>query len=60
MRSHEVRAQQLMADPLFEIGNHSEAHRNLRLLQDAKLHNEVIGPRRAYEAIRMRLPNRSA
>ena len=55
MRSHEVRAQQLMADPLFEIGNHSEAHRNLRLLEGAKLHNEVIGPQRAYEAIRARL-----
>lgn len=54
MRSHEVRAQQLMADPLFEIGNHSEAHRNLRLLQGAKLHDEVIGPQRAYEAIRTR------
>ncbi len=36
MRSHEVRAQQLMADPLFEIGNHSEAHRNLRLLEGAQ------------------------
>ena len=30
LRSHEERARQLMADPLFEIGNHSEAHRNLR------------------------------
>jgi peptidoglycan/xylan/chitin deacetylase (PgdA/CDA1 family) len=55
MRSHEQRAQQLMADPLFEIGNHSEAHRNLRLLQGTRLHNEVIGPLRAYEAIRTRL-----
>ena len=52
MRSHEVRAQQLMADPLFEIGNHSEAHRNLRLLDGAKLHDEVAGPQRAYETIR--------
>jgi peptidoglycan/xylan/chitin deacetylase (PgdA/CDA1 family) len=55
MRSHELRAQQLMADPRFEMGNHSEAHRNLRLLQSTSLHDEVIGPRRAYEAIRMRL-----
>jgi peptidoglycan/xylan/chitin deacetylase (PgdA/CDA1 family) len=55
MRSHEQRAQQLMADPLFEIGNHSEAHRNLRLLQGKRLHDEVIGPQRAYEAIRTRL-----
>lgn len=55
MRSHEERTQQLMADPLFEIGNHSEAHRNLRLLEGAKLHDEVIGPQRSYEAIRTRL-----
>ena len=55
MRSHEERTQQLMGDPLFEIGNHSEAHRNLRLLEGAKLTNEVVGPQRAYEAIRTRL-----
>lgn len=55
MRSHDERTQQLMADPLFEIGNHSEAHRNLRLLEGAKLHDEVVGPQRAYEAIRTRL-----
>lgn len=55
MRSHETRTQQLMADPLFEIGNHSEAHRNLRLLTGAKLTAEVSGPQRAYEAIRAKL-----
>ena len=55
MRSHEERTQQLMSDPLFEIGNHSEAHRNLRLLEGTKLHDEVIGPQRSYEAIRTRL-----
>ena len=55
MRSHEERTQQLMSDPLFELGNHSEAHRNLRLLEGTKLHDEVIGPQRSYEAIRTRL-----
>src|SRR6185369_10560821 len=55
MRSHEARTQQLMGDPLFEIGNHSEAHRNLRLLTGAKLTAEVAGPQRAYEAIRAKL-----
>jgi peptidoglycan/xylan/chitin deacetylase (PgdA/CDA1 family) len=55
MRSHEERTQQLMSDPLFEIGNHSEVHRNLRLLDGAKLHDEVAGPQRAYAAIRTRL-----
>ncbi|MEI9902062.1 MAG: polysaccharide deacetylase family protein [Hyphomicrobium sp.] len=55
MRSHEERTQQLMADPLFELGNHSEAHRNLRLLDGVRLSNEVIGPQRAFEDIRTRL-----
>lgn len=55
MRSHEDRTRQLMADPLFEIGNHSEAHRNLRRLDGLRLRDEVLGPQRAYESIRMRL-----
>jgi peptidoglycan/xylan/chitin deacetylase (PgdA/CDA1 family) len=52
MRSHAERARQLMSDPLFELGNHSEAHRNLRLLHDAALTEEIAGPQRAYEALR--------
>jgi len=55
MRSHEDRTQQLMSDPLFELGNHSEAHRNLRLLSGQRLHDEVAGPQRAYAAIRAHL-----
>ncbi len=38
-----------MADPLFEIGNHAEAHRNLRLLTGNALIEEIEGPQRAYE-----------
>lgn len=52
MRSHVERTEQLMADPLFELANHSEAHRNLRLLQGERLREEVAGPQRAYETIR--------
>jgi peptidoglycan/xylan/chitin deacetylase (PgdA/CDA1 family) len=55
MRSHEERTQQLMADPLFEIGNHAEAHRNLRLLEGKRLRDEVAGPQHAYATIRARL-----
>jgi peptidoglycan/xylan/chitin deacetylase (PgdA/CDA1 family) len=58
MRSHEERTQQLMADSLFEIGNHSEAHRNLRLLSGQRLQDEVLGPQRTYETIRTRLSQR--
>ena len=52
MRSHDARFPQLMTEPLFEIGNHAEAHRNLRLLSGAPLQEEISGPQRAYEAIR--------
>ncbi len=55
LRSHEERARQMMSDPLFEIGSHSEAHRNLRRLDGQRLSKEILGPRQAYEAIRGRL-----
>lgn len=52
LRSHETRTRQLMSDPLFEIANHSAAHRNLRLLSGARLGEEIEAPQRAYEAVR--------
>jgi peptidoglycan/xylan/chitin deacetylase (PgdA/CDA1 family) len=52
MRSHLARIEQLMSDPLFEIANHAEAHRNLRLLTGDILQDEILGPQRAYENIR--------
>ena len=55
MRSHASRMQQIMADPRFEIANHSEAHRNLRLLEGGALKEEILGPQRAYEAARQSL-----
>lgn len=51
LRSHETRARQLIADPLFEIANHAAAHRNLRLLTGKRLREEIDGPQRAYEAV---------
>jgi peptidoglycan/xylan/chitin deacetylase (PgdA/CDA1 family) len=58
MRSHAERAQQLMSDPLFEIGNHSEAHRNLRHLSGARLDDEILSPERAFENLRRNLTER--
>ncbi len=55
MRSHEERAQQLILDPLFEIANHAEAHRNLRLLSGKALTREILGPQQSYETLRARL-----
>ena len=55
LRSHLSRSEQLMTDPLFEIGNHAEAHRNLRKLDGPALSDEILGPQRAYENIRTHL-----
>jgi len=58
MRSHGTRAEQLLADPLFEIANHSWSHKNLRQLQDGECQREIVWPQRAYEATRERLAAR--
>jgi peptidoglycan-N-acetylglucosamine deacetylase len=50
--SHPARIEQLMADPLFEIGNHTETHANLRLLQPAAIQQQVLAPQKAYEDAR--------
>lgn len=59
MRSHAERTQQLMADPLFEMANHGEAHRNLRLLAGNALKEEIDGPQRSFEVQRAALGARS-
>ena len=55
MRSHQARTEQLMTDPLFEMGNHSDTHPNLRKLDGPALQTEVLGPQRAYRATVQRL-----
>ncbi len=55
MRSHQARSEQLMTDPLFEFANHSDTHRNLRKLEGATLHEEILAPQRVYEGYRERL-----
>ena len=55
MASHQTRTEQLMLDPLFEIGNHTETHANLRLLTPAAVRQEVLAPQKVYEDTRARL-----
>lgn len=55
MLSHDARARQLMTDPLFEIANHSETHKNLRKINGTALQTEIIGPQKAYAGIRAKL-----
>jgi peptidoglycan/xylan/chitin deacetylase (PgdA/CDA1 family) len=52
MLSHRDRAQQLIADGLFEVANHAWAHRNLRNLSGRALTDEVRNVQLAYEQVR--------
>ena len=51
MRSHEERALQLMADPLFEIGNHAWTHGNLRVLRGRRMKNQILWTQAQYELL---------
>ncbi len=46
--THPERAQQLMADPLFEIGDHTWDHANLRLVSGGQLNDEIVNAQAAY------------
>ena len=59
MRTHPERSQQLIADPRFELANHSEAHRNLRRLSGSALQREILLPQAAYETLRAKLQSRA-
>ncbi|MBU2549653.1 MAG: polysaccharide deacetylase family protein [Proteobacteria bacterium] len=55
MRSHAERTMQIMADPLFEIGNHGWAHRNFRLIDERRMREEAVWVQAQYELIREKL-----
>lgn len=60
MRSHPERTQQLMADPLFEIGNHAWTHGNLRVLKGLEMQQQVLWTQAQYELVREELHKRLA
>ena len=53
--THAERAQQLIADPLLEIGSHGWAHRNVRGLTGRALIDEIRGPEPAFQTQRAAL-----
>lgn len=59
LRSHEEKALQLMADPLFEIGNHGWTHENLRVITGQKMLDQIVWTQAEYQRIRAIL-NRKA
>ncbi len=51
MRSHPEKTMQLMADPLFEIGNHGWNHKNFRHLDRKEAENQVLWTQAQYELL---------
>lgn len=58
LRSHPERSEQLIADRLFEIGNHGDGHRDARHLAGRRLKDELLSPQASYRAVRTRLSQR--
>jgi len=60
MLTHAPRAQQVMSDALFEVGNHSWEHRNLRVIEDSSaLDDEIVRPIATYRHLRNKLTERA-
>ena len=59
MRSHPERTMQLMADPLFELGNHAWTHGNLRVLSGQDVEDQIQWTQAQYEILRAELLSRS-
>lgn len=52
MQTHPERAQQLLADPNFEVGNHAWTHGNLRVLKGGELREQILWAQAEYQAQR--------
>ena len=55
MRSHPEKTMQLMADPLFEIGNHAWTHGNMAVLKGQKMREQIVWTQAQYELLRDKL-----
>ena len=60
MRSHPERAMQLIADPLFEVGNHAWTHGNMRLMDAEKVEQQIAWTQREFALLRAALARRAA
>ena len=59
LMTHPRRAAQLMADPRFELGNHSWSHANARKISTRRFRNEVAWTQAAYSHTRAALRSRA-
>lgn len=55
MQSHPDKARQLMADPLFEIGNHTWTHADCRHIEADRILDQVLRAQAQYELLREEL-----
>ncbi len=55
MQLHPDKAMQLMADPLFEIGNHTWSHANLRVMGRKEQRQQILLTQAQYRELRRRL-----
>ena len=51
MRSHPDKAMQLMADPLFEVGNHAWTHGNFALMDETEVREQIDWTQAQYELL---------
>ena len=58
MRSHPEKTQQIMADPLFEVGNHSWSHRDFRAITPGQMQQQILWTQAEYELLREELHSR--
>lgn len=59
LKTHPERAMQLMADPLFEVGNHAWTHGNFGVLDPERMREQVLWTMVQYEALRRELAARA-
>jgi peptidoglycan/xylan/chitin deacetylase (PgdA/CDA1 family) len=55
MQSHPDKAMQLMADPLFEVGNHTWSHANLRMIGREEQRLQILLTQAQYRELRRQL-----
>lgn len=55
MQSHPDKTMQLMADPLFEIGNHTWSHANMRVMGKEEQRQQILLTQAEYRQLRRQL-----
>ena len=59
LRSHRERGLQLMADPLFELGNHAWTHGNFGIMDMHDMRDQILWTQAYYEDLRQELLTRA-